>query len=260
MDGIATRRHTAQHLMAPILGQKGVRDCLALGHGAADRALRGGLILGALHEVFAGDASAAAGGFTAALAGRVAGPKRLLWIVQEFSALEHGALAPAGLAELGLDPASLLMLRTANAEDALRAGADALTCAALGAVVIEIPGQPKILDLVASRRLVLGTQTKGVTVFLLRPDAQAEPSAAQTRWLIRTARSAAKDDWGLPLFDAELTRNRQGETGRWTMEWDCDDGALREPSRPAAYPGAVVAAPADRPAAAAAGQGWRRAG
>lgn len=239
----------ARQLLTPLLGESRLESLAPLGHHGADRALRGGLMRGALHEVFAGDASGAAFGFAAALAGRAGGHKRMLWIVQDFSALEHGQVSATGLAEFGLDPARVLLMRAANAVDALRAGADALGCAALGAVLIEVPGNPKILDLTASRRLVLGSQGKGVTALLLRSGARIEPSAAQTRWTVRSARSAPADDWGSPRFDAELTRNRRGETGRWTMEWCCDDDAFRQPAEPAAHPGAVAAAAADRPAA-----------
>jgi len=245
MDGTAERLAGARQLLVPILAEGETR--VPLGHDAADRTLRGGLLRGALHEIFARDTSAF--GFTAGLARRAAGPKTLLWSVQDYSALEHGAVSPTGLAEFGIDPACLLLLRAANATDALRAGADALGCSGLGAVIVEIPGHPKILDLAASRRLVLGAQSKGVTVFLLRPDAQVEPSAAETRWLIGAARSADSDDWGHPRFDVDLTRNRHGETGHWVMEWCCDDGAFRQSEDWAAYSGAVVCPPADRPAA-----------
>ncbi len=263
MTSITARLAGARQLLTPILGEG--RSHAPLGHAGVDRTLRGGLMRGALHEVFTADASGI--GFTAGLARRAAGRKRILWIVQDFSALEHGALAPTGLAEFGLDPDMVLMFCAANATDALRAGADALSCGALGAVIVEIPGNPKILDLVASRRLVLGAQAKGVTVFLLRSMAEAEPSAAETRWHVRPAPSGDIEDWGpsadadifgSPRFDAELTRNRHGETGRWMMEWCCDDGAFARPAERAAHPGAVVSPPADRPAPAA--RDWRAAG
>ncbi|HEY0300321.1 MAG TPA: hypothetical protein VGC36_03265 [Rhizomicrobium sp.] len=251
MTDLAQKLAGARQLLDPILGESRSLGRCALGHAGADRALRGGLARGALHEIFAGDAGAAASGFALGLAQRVRQAKRLFWIRQDFSALEHGEIAATGLAELGIDPAAILLLRAAHAEDALRAGADALSCAALGAVIVEIPGHPKVLDLVASRRLVLGAQSKGVTVVLLRLAAQAEPSAAETRWRIRSLPSANTDEWGSPRFSAELTRNRHGETGHWDMEWCCDDGAFTEPAKDAAHPRAVAAAPASRPAAPA---------
>lgn len=250
MPDILTKLEGARQLLDPILGEGRSLTRCALGHADADAVLRGGLARGALHEIFARDAAAC--GFTACVAQLASGAKRVLWIVQDFSALEHGALSPSGFAELGIDPARLLLLRAADAADALRAGVDALSCTGLGAVIMEIAGNPKILDLVASRRLVLAAQNKNVTAFLLRQGAAAEPSAAQTRWQISASRSAATDDWGMPRFEAELVRNRHGETGHWVMEWSCDDGVFRKPGVSAAHPGAVVRAPADGQAAAAA--------
>jgi len=248
MSDVLAKLEGARQLLDPILGEGRKLTRCALGHADADSVLRGGLVRGALHEIFAGDA--AASGFTACAAQLASGDKRMLWIVQDFSALEHGAVSPCGFAELGIDPSKLLLLRAADAADALRAGIDALSCTGLGAVIMEIVGNPKILDLVASRRLTLAAQHRNVTAFLLRQGAAAEPGAAQTRWRIRSCRSAAMDDWGMPRFDAELVRNRQGQTGHWVMEWSCDDGAFRKPE--AAHPGAVVRAPADGPVAAAA--------
>lgn len=222
---------------------------VALGHGGADACLQGGLKRGVCHEVYAATGhETAATGFAAGLAWRAASGKPVLWIRQDFSALEFGELAATGLVELGIDPARVLLLRAAHAEDALRAASDALSCAALGAVVIELVGAPKVLDLTASRRLTLAAAENGVTALLLRFGAEPDASAASTRWVVRAAPSRADDeDWGRPLFACELVRNRQGGTGHWVMEWSCDDGVFREQ----ADRGAVVSAPVDRPAAAA---------
>lgn len=221
-----------------------------LGHGAVDLCLKGGLERGVLHEIFAAIGhEAAATGFTTGLAARVATGKRLLWIRQDFSALEFGELSATGLLEFGLDPSRLLLLCVADAADGFRAANDALSCAALGAVVIEIPGKPKILDLMASRRLTLACEQKAVTAFLLRFGAQPEASTAETRWLVRAAfLPAQEENWGHPVFEAGLVRNRHGRTGQWVMEWNCDDGLFSEPT---ANIGAVVSAPCDRPAATA---------
>src|SRR5690349_19294784 len=226
---------------------------VALGHRAADALLRGGLALAAVHEVFAeGHQGAAATGFLAGIAGRIAARKPLVWVRQDFAEVESGALSPSGLAELGLDPRLLVTVRAADVEAALRTTADALACDALGAVVLETFGEARQLDLVASRKLTLAAQASGVTALLLRVAAQPAPSTAETRWIVRAAHSppaAPWSAWGTPMFDANLIRNRHGPLGRWIMEWKCDECQFSEPS---AYPQPVAATPAHRPHQAAA--------
>ena len=137
---------------------------VALGHAAADATLCGGLAVAAVHEVFAeGHQSAAATGFIAGLAGRVSPRRPLVWVRQDFSEIESGALSMSGLCELGLDPRLLVTVRAADTDAALRTAADALACDALGAVVLEVWGQARQLDLVASRKLTLAAQASGVT-------------------------------------------------------------------------------------------------
>ena len=226
---------------------------VVLGHGAVDGL---GLRREALHEVYAalaGD-SAAASGFAIALAQRLCEGRTILWIRQEFSALEHGEIDGSGLLELGIDPAKLILLRVDHVKDALRAAGDALTCTGLGAVVIEIYGEHKVLDLTATRRLTLAAARDGVSAVLLRLGVEADASAAETRWIVRSAPSASAEDFGFPRFDTTLARNRHGATGRWIMEWNSDDGSFHEQ---AADTFGVAAAPADGQADT---QGWKRAG
>jgi len=257
-------RHTAEDLarLRTSLAKAGLEQHdrharVPLGHEPADTCLKGGLQRGACHEVFAHPGhETAATGFTAGLCARLAVRKPILWIRQDYCALEFGELAATGLLELGIDPSRMLLLRVAHAEDALRAASDALTCKELGAVVIELSGEPKILDLTASRRLTLASAQTNVAALLLRFAAQPDASSAETRWVIRGVPSPREESWGQPIFEAELVRNRHGSTGRWVMEWSCDDGLFRET---AADRGAVVSAPFDRPAAAAPEQGSRSA-
>jgi protein ImuA len=226
---------------------------VALGHKAADAMLCGGLALAAVHEVFAeGHQGAAATGFLAGIAGRMASRKPLVWVRQDFAEIESGALSPNGLAELGLDPRLLVTVRAADVEAALRTTADALACDALGAVVLETFGEARQLDLVASRKLTLAAQASGVTALLLRVGAAPAPSTAETRWIVRAAHSppaAPWHAWGAPVFDAHLVRNRHGPVGRWIMEWKCDECLFSEPS---SYPQPLAATPAHRPHPAAA--------
>jgi protein ImuA len=238
-------------LRAAMASQGLERPAIApLGHAGADACLEGGLARGALHEVFANEPGEepAAAGFALALARRVLSQNKwLLWVRQDFCALESGEIYGAGLLELGLDPSRVLLLQAPDASGVLRAAGDALDCKGLGAVLIEPWGETRIFDLVASRRLGLMAARHGVTAILLRPGAVPAPSAAETRWLVRAAPSPPGDDWGAPLFDVTLARNRHGPLGRWIMQWDQDDGIFR---KYAAHHRAFPAAPADRPAQA----------
>jgi protein ImuA len=249
---IATLRRTVARLEAQ--GEAYAPQRVALGHVEADATLQGGLATGAVHEVFSeGRQSAVATGFTAGLAGRVTTRRPLVWVRQDFTEIESGAVSMSGLVELGLDPRLLVTVRVADVETALRAAADALACDAVGVVVLEVWGEAKQLDLVASRKLTLAAQTSGVTGLLLRVAAEPAPSTAETRWIVRAAPSppaahpsllaAPGSAWGAPVFDAQLVRNRHGPVGRWIMEWKSDECLF---DKPAAYSQPVAAAPAHR--------------
>jgi len=257
---LATLRGSIERIEAQ--GDAYRSDRVALGHADADAALQGGLAIGATHEVFAeGRQSAAATGFIAGLVGRAAARRPLVWVRQDFTEIESGALSMSGLAELGLNPRLLVTVRAADVDTALRTAADALACDALGVVVLEVWGQARQLDLVASRKLTLAAQASSVTGLLLRVAAEPLPSTAETRWIVRAAHSPpatpSLPTWGTPMFDAQLVRNRHGPVGRWIMEWKCDECLFE---KPAAYsqPVAATAAHRSHPAPAFAQQ--RRAG
>ena len=200
-----------------------------------------------MHEVFAGDWGA--GGFAACLAiqamGQTRDKKPLFWIRPDYEALEYGALSATGLLELGGDPKNLFLLRAPDAGEALSATADILTCPHVGAVVLEISGTPRCLDLVASRRLALLAEESGVTLFLLREGAVPEPSAAVTRWQVQSLSAHPDDDdWGSPRFIVRLTRHRLGVLGDFTLQWDIENAIFHDA---AAHPGAMAATATDRP-------------
>ena len=264
---LATLRGSIERIEAP--GDAYTPGKVALGHRDADAALQGGLAMGAVHEVFAeGRQSAVATGFVAGLAGRATGRRPLMWVRQDFTEIESGALSMNGLAELGLDPRLLVTVRAADVDTALRTAADALACDALGGVVLEVWGEARQFDLVASRKLTLAAQASGVTGLLLRVAAEPSPSTAETRWIVRAAHSPPAASlmpaaalvpaaaWGAPVFDAQLVRNRHGPVGRWIMEWKCDECLFEKP----AYPQPVAAAPAHRSHQTPARMRQRRAG
>lgn len=223
-------------------------ETASLGHAGADRVLHGGIKRGALHEIYARECDAvSASAFAAMLAHRVAANKKtLLWIRQDFTASQCGVLSAQGLYDLGINPDLLLLVSVKGAASALRAASDSLSCKALGAIVLELWGQPKALDRVAFRKFSLRAANSRVTIFLIRVAApEILPSSAETRWSVRAKRTPDfVEEWGSPLFEATLLRNRHGQTGAWAMEWNCDACVFSEPppnSRP------LVSQPAGRP-------------
>jgi protein ImuA len=236
---IAALRETIARIEAAGVSFAEENKKVPLGHAGADAALNGGILPGALHEIYASERDGvSASAFASMLALRAARPQRfILWVRQDFTAQQCGELSAQGLFDLGINPDLLLLVKTKNGAEALRAASDALSCKALGAVVLEVWRQPKPLDLVASRKLTLRAGSSGVTVFLIRiAAAEARPSTAETRWFVRA--QATPDfvgDWGNPLFEATLARNRHGQTGAWAMEWSCDArvfGEIPQNSRP----------------------------
>jgi protein ImuA len=237
---------------------------VALGHDDADATLQGGLVCGAIHEVFAsGLHSAAATGFIAGLGQRLTAQKPLLWVRQDFAERENGMLAMSGWRELGLDPRCVVTVRVRDAESALQVTADALACDALGVVVLELWGETRQAGLVASRRLTLAARASGVTGLMLRIAAAPASSTAETRWVVRPAPSPSRrpwEAWGAPVLEARLLRNRHGQTGQWIMEWNCDECLFRDASfhHAKAHPQPVAATPADRSHQARTVTPWQR--
>lgn len=218
----ALRRALA--LSAPRAPDKGA--FCSLGTDAVDRVLGGGLARGASHEVFArgSENSASAMGFAVMLAQRLMqeGPQTMLWLREE-AVQRRAGLNGAGLADLGLDPARLILGVLPDAKALLRASVDALRCrGALGVVMLELSGNPRLLDLTASRRMALAAEASGVTLFLLRTDrANPAPSAACTRWAVGPAPShrLEADAPGFPMFAVTLLRQRGGPADfDWILE------------------------------------------
>lgn len=198
----------------------------------------GGLPLGCLHQVVGepGDAAeaatgpAAALGFTAVLAARLAARKggTVLWCVRRGSV--DDALHPPGLAQLGLPPGQLMIARAADDAEVLWCMEEGLRTPALAAVV----GQARDADLTAGRRLQLAAEAGGVTGVLLAAGGRhgkGGPTgsvAATTRWRVLPAPSAPVPWPGLgPVaWDVTLERCRGGMPARWKVEWDDETGDL----------------------------------
>ena len=207
---------------------------LPFGIAGIDAALCGGLALGALHELEpAGPLHrGAAFGFALALAGRVLQARHgddVLWIETPFAVAETGRLHGVGLEAFGLSPARVLIVRVKRPLDVLWVMEEALRCRGIAAAVAELT---EAADLTATRRLSLAAREGGGMGLLARHRAWPQASAVMTRWQVAAAsgRPDAFGGLGAAAFALELTKNRHGPNGRWTILWDHHDRAFRDPA------------------------------
>jgi protein ImuA len=185
------------------------------------------LEVGRLHEALTQAGADGAGrGFLLGAAQGLS-PRLLVWVRE--AGVDGGAPYAPGLSQFGIDLSRLIVIEARRRAEALWAAEEGLK--QTGAVVLlELGARGKPLDLLITRRLALAAQTHATTVLALRGDASAmvpPPSAAWTRWRIRTARSRGehRDEAGAPTLEAELFRHRGGEHRRFLLEWT--DGAFR---------------------------------
>lgn len=214
-----------------------------------------GLEPGRLHEVHAAAddrAAALAFALTFALTQAPAHRAPLFLIRPRGGGRGRARLLGEGLAGLGIDPARLVLVETAEEAALLRAGLDAARCPALAGVVIESEGRLAAYDLTASRRLALAAERSGSRIVMVRIAAQPRPSAAFTRWTIASAPSAplpgAAPGRSMLLVRLDRRRGWAGGQTRWHLEWDSTNGFFRPlpapieaaPALPPPLPGAVV--------------------
>jgi len=160
-----------------------------------------------------------------------ADPTAQALVVQEEAALtEGGGLYGPGLHALGLDPARIALVCARDGAMALRMVDEAARSGAASVVVAELDRGGRALDLAASQRLNLHSRQTATLTLLVTPDLDAA-SAAMTRWRVGTARSrTARRFLGPPALELELTRNRCGPVGQFTVEWSSEDEAFRTPA------------------------------
>ena len=212
-----------------------VAERFTLGIDRVDAYMDPGPCLFRLHDIYAQTAAdaAAANAFAFGLASRATQDRPIVWIFQNLASQEAGALHGPGLHEWGLRPESVLLVRVGHATDLLSAGEEALKSGAAGAVLMSGWGESKAMTLTASRRLAMAARVGASTAFMVRAAATVMPSAADTRWLLRSALSSEMEAGapGQPAFVATLTRSRQGAApAEWTLEWDRETRAFCEPA------------------------------
>lgn len=216
-----------RHKLIDALRREMVRtpSCVSTGIAEMDTYLRGGLALGALHEIAAADFRAIPGawGFLLALMARVEHKGAVVWplLLGGAFGLPYGQ----GLKSFGFDPGDFLVVRCRREHDAAWAMEEALRIGA-GAV---IGARTRDMDLTASRRLQLAAQQSGTPIFLLRGHNDRQPSAAVSRWRVAVLPSA-RDRFGLfgkPRWHVALEYAQGGRCNEWVVEWDHETLRLR---------------------------------
>lgn len=233
-----------------------------------------GHAFGALHEILAAtpsDLFAAMGfavDFVVACA-QVRPRAGLVLIVEDFVVWEAGMPYGPGLADAGLDPGRLLILRTHDPKETLVAMETALRSSAVAGVLAESAMSARLYDLATSRRLLLAARSGGGAALLLPTAfsgrAQKLSSAATVRFEIARTPSrslpfgrARLPMPGRPAFAFRLLKAPGGLTeaaARTREQWQ--EGVSGVPLDEAAYhafsfhPSAV---PADRPDSQARGE------
>jgi protein ImuA len=171
---------------------------------------------GAIHEFISGRPVE-----TAACGGVIAGIIRVL--------LEKGGICvwvsfarriyPPALKRFGLNPDRVIFVDVPLQRDVLWVMEEALKCPGVAAVVCETHD----LSFMESRRLQLAVEQSHVTGFVLRKDVKKEnTTACVSRWCVRPVRSQLRTGMpgvGLPRWQVDLTKIRNGSPGTWTLEW-----------------------------------------
>jgi protein ImuA len=198
---------------------------------AIDGALPGGgLARGCLHEVTGSGRDAAAGGFAAALLGRLAHndaqedahedaqqDAHLLWCRVSGRGAEPGLPYAPGIERFGVAGRQIVFVEARRGDDALWAMEEGLRSSGVAAVY----GEGVTLDLTTSRRLQLAAEASGKTALALLSARGAPPvTAATTRWRVTALPSLACDGPPRPRWRIELVRCRGGNPNRWIVEWD----------------------------------------
>ncbi len=202
----------------------------------------GGLRRNALHEVAAADYRdmGAGAGFVAALAARLsdAAPRApILWCEGPRAPFDAGGLYGPGLAAFGLAPERLILAAPSREAELLWTLEEALKLGAFAAVVGEIDGRAKALDLVATRRLQLAAEEGATPLLLFTGHESADASVAVTRWRIAAAPGGPgprREDQsteliGRPRWHVSLERCRGAESGgSWRVEWNTTERKFGE--------------------------------
>lgn len=204
---------------------------LATGMDQIDGLVGGGLAGNCLHEIRceqSRDVGAAKAFLCALLSRQENRDGKIIWICDPAIRPDAGQLCPDGVAQLGLKPNRFVFVHPRDLKTAIWAAGEAARQNGIACVVFQVKGNPKMLDLAVSRKLMLRAQHGQTLFFLLRQAGSEEASSAATRWHVGPAPSLQDAIYhrGIGHMRHRLTleRNRNGQTGSWPVCWNPSQG------------------------------------
>lgn len=171
----------------------------------------------AVHEFLSGsrNEAAATAGFISGVLSTLMRKGSCLWVGSEQS------IFPTALRVFGVQADQVLFVRVRNTREALWVIEEGLRCKSLSAVV----GEVRDLSFTESRRLQLAVEKSHVTGFIHRSGRHTTGNVAcVSRWRIKPVSSTQSHipGVGIPVWNVELSKIRNGKPGVWQVEWtDC---------------------------------------
>lgn len=233
---------------------------LATGAVHFDTALGGGIPATGVTEIHAHltrDAGAVSG-LALGFAARALGGKPLVWIATSEMLHEAGAPYLPGIAAFyGIRSGQLFVAEASKTADALWVAEEAASLEAIGVILLELRGNPRALDLTATRRLHRRALAAGHPLFLLRHGALAQSTAAPLRLIVSPAPATPR--WtlagplegsiGPPAFHVLIDKNRLSPQAAFLLQWNAGRRIFEETGHePAAtHTRHLAAIPADGP-------------
>ncbi len=193
---------------------------LSVGLGEIETAFPGKIFpCGAVHELISlsSEDASSTNGFISVVLGKLMQKSGCcIWISNKRK------IFPPALKAFGIDPERILFVDAWKVKDVLWTIEEALNCDALTAVVGEI----NEISFNDSRRLQLAVEKSKVTGFIHRQNPKViNAVACVSRWKISPVASVLTDKIpgvGFPRWDVELLKVRNGQTGKWTIQWSPD--------------------------------------
>lgn len=147
-----------------------------------------------------------------AIAARLSGP--IVWIGRR---RDVATLAPTTLRRF-IDPSRIVLTECTNRKETLWAAEQVLSSKGAPLTIIQLAMGPNLKE---SRRLQLACE-QGGGMGLILIERAAQSSAARTRWACHPI--PANDALSTPCWQWEMTKNKMGTLGRWSVRWEGGDG------------------------------------